>query len=192
MKQKNDGILQRVNLPRIIIPALDGQRRIIDAKNVFTGEIEIQSFKTFKLDKPASKTPATEIEAYDVVKEGTLKEAFACLGDCWDNFLLTQHQIIWLAEHFAQNWFEEHRPRANEYFRNHFLIRRGKRYFEVRCFVGLPHLSHGFEDPRSKFVQSLRVHAKQFSDEFACGKLWCESLMQPINGNRLWVPKVKT
>ncbi len=80
---------------KVELPATNGTRTIAKAKQTFTGYLDV-GFKN--LDVSSLPTPATPIEVYEQVKDGTFAAIFGSVGRNLDDLCFTQEQIISFAE----------------------------------------------------------------------------------------------
>ena len=74
------------------LSACRGTYTLAQAKDVFRGFID-PDLKNWGLDVPGISTPATRVQVYELVKDGTFREMFISLSSDLDKLCLSQHQI---------------------------------------------------------------------------------------------------
>ncbi len=83
----------------IAINPTDGARTITKARDVFTGDIDSDTWDAWNLNRPSKPTTNTSAVVYEMTKDGTFVSIFGSLGRCLDNMCFTQSQIIDFVTH---------------------------------------------------------------------------------------------
>lgn len=101
---KNNGILSLVETPELILPALNGQRTIAQAGDVFYFKKCLDpNFKNWDLNHPSKKTEETKVQIFKIKQNALLSEMFKSLTDDLDQLCLTQDQIISFCEKYPNH-----------------------------------------------------------------------------------------
>ncbi|MEA3398834.1 MAG: hypothetical protein U9R06_03800 [Patescibacteria group bacterium] len=85
--------LWRIFEDPLMIPAVNGQRIIAEASDVFPGWID-SDLKKWGADEAGPETGETKTEVYEIVKDGNFRKLFGSLNSDISKLCLTQHQII--------------------------------------------------------------------------------------------------
>ena len=90
---------------KIIIPACEGDKIILDATDLFTGYID-PDFENWGTNKRGQKTKEMPVSVKEMYKDSTFSQMFSGFYVDLDRLCLTQHQIcIFIKEH--KNWLRE-------------------------------------------------------------------------------------
>lgn len=105
----------------LTISACSGKRTIAKAKTLFRGYID-PDFVGYGLDVEGDATRDTDVEVYELIRDGNFENIYNSVGKELDKLVLTQDQAISFVENFREGLLTDGS-------RTFFLLKKGNKFF---------------------------------------------------------------
>jgi hypothetical protein len=126
-KNKNPYLAKISDGNTITIRATDGKKFISASKDIFKSVID-SDFNKYELDVPSPQTKEMNVEIFETIKDGTLKNLFRGFGENLDRLVLTQEQV----GVFCKEYLDYLRKDRSGTF---FLLKGKEEYFVAGVYV---------------------------------------------------------
>lgn len=119
---------------KLTIPACKGERTIAKAKRMFLRGHIHPDFGDCDLDVRGAATPETDVQVYELVRDGEFTDIYNGVGVDLDKLVLTQDQILTFVE-ICHDWLRTYGPET------FFIMKNGKMFFVVGVVDDVPGIS---------------------------------------------------
>lgn len=116
---------------KLTLPARSGKRTIAKAKRMFLPGYIHSDFVDYGLDVRGVATPETDVQVYELVRDGEFTDIYNGVGVDLDKLVLTQDQILTFVE-ICHDWLRTYGPET------FFIMKNGKMFFVVGVVEDAP------------------------------------------------------